>query len=206
MFPSMSSVAALCVVALALTACNDGDNDADAQATVTVTASPDETPGVFESEAEQSDSSSSGSDVEPNLGDDALRVGQPRKGSLITTTLREVRIPMPPAEYREPAAGKVYLGLKLKQCLSKDASAASEEEIYSSYTGEFAAVTPGGDEYAGGNSSWNDWPEPKFPETVTLVPGRCVQGWMAFEVPAKIKIASILWRPGGTTVAEWLPN
>lgn len=205
MLLSRPLLAAVCVAAFALGACGSDDKNPDAKETVTVTASSDGTPGVFESEAEESGSLSSASEVEPNLDDNALRVGEARKGSLVTTTLREVRIPMPPAEYREPATGKVYLGLRLKQCLTEDVPA-DEGEIHSSYTGEFAAVTPAGDEYAGGNSSWNDWPEPKFPETVTLVPGRCVQGWMAFEVPAKIKIASIVWRPGGTTVAEWLPN
>ena len=35
--------------------------------------------------------------------------------------------------------------------------------------------------------------------------GDCVKGWVALEVPVGTRIEKMIWRPGGETVAEWLP-
>jgi hypothetical protein len=45
----------------------------------------------------------------------------------------------------------------------------------------------------------------KFPENVTMAPGDCLVGWLTVEVPIGMKVAKIVYRPGGQTVAEWLP-
>jgi hypothetical protein len=190
----------LTAIAVLTLGCGDGDPGAseDPTATVTVTAEPD----IESTESDEPIVSSPEptGPVEPNVGDSALYVGDTRQGASVSTTLFEVKYPFPQKIYRDPEPGNVFFGIRLQQCLTKDET----EEIYSSYNGEFAAVTPDGIEFSGSGSSWDDWPSPKFPESVTMVPGRCIKGWIATEVPRGTKVDSVLWRPGGVTTAEWL--
>jgi hypothetical protein len=37
-------------------------------------------------------------------------------------------------------------------------------------------------------------------------PGRCVEGWIAFEVSKATKVERIIWRPDSVQTAEWLPQ
>src|SRR5215210_1929426 len=95
------------------------------------------------------------------------------------TTLFEIRYPYPPGQYRTPQQGMQFLGLRVEQCFDKTADRLNEygEPTYTTYTGDWVAVAPDGTEAAGGGSSWNDWPAPKFPENVTMNPGDCLKGW-----------------------------
>jgi|GEM_PF-6630836 len=179
---------------------NDGP-DANPTATVSVTTTVTETPQTFESETPEITTESQTPNA-PNVGDLALTVGETRVGQTIKTTLQEVKIPYPPGQYRTPEAGNVFVGLRIEQCVDADGPA----DILSTSLFDWSAVTPNGNEYKTGGSSWTDWPEPRFPDYVTMVPGRCVKGWLAFEVPQGTQVASVIWRPDGTTTAEWLPK
>lgn len=142
----------------------------------------------------------------PNVGGEALKLGQTRKGENFDTTLEEVKFPYPPGEYRKPSdPTNDFLALRIQECMHKDAKAAEDGSTESSYNGEWAAITSDGYDYSGSGSSWNDWPSPKFPETVGMIPGRCIKGWIAFEIPKKAEISRIQFRPSGTPVAEWIP-
>src|SRR5690349_1292173 len=79
-------VVALCTATLA--ACGGGNSDGQAKATVTVTATVTPTTTLTPTET-PTESSTAG--AEPNVGARALRVGQPRVGSWITTTLEQIR-------------------------------------------------------------------------------------------------------------------
>ncbi|UUW92507.1 hypothetical protein [Pimelobacter simplex] len=179
-----------------------GDSDAKAVETVTATATVTVTPETFESAPDDSTSSAEEDPYAPNVGDRALKVGETRVGQSIETTLEEMKIPYPPGQYREPGPNNVFLGLRIEQCLAADAPT----DIYSTYAHDWSAVAPSGSEYKDSGSSWNDWPTPRFSEYVTMIPGRCIKGWIAYEVPQGAKIASVLWRPDGVTTAEWLPR
>lgn len=157
--------------------------------TTTLTPEPDPTPTV--------------TPFAPNVGDRALRVGQRRQGRDFVTTLQEIRYPYPPAEYRDPKDGDVFVGLRVKQCYRKTSKPV--DDAYSTYNGEWYVATPSGDQYPGNGESWSDWPSPKFPENVTLNPGDCLHGWLDVEVPEGIRIKKIVWRSEGETTAEWLP-
>lgn len=147
--------------------------------------------------------------AEPNVGDTALRVGETRQGTSASLTLQEIKFPLPQAdEYRTPAnPGDVFLGLRIEQCVSDEYDPAEYdgEPFYSTYNGEWYAASPEGEQIGGTGSSWGDWPRPKFPESVTMNPGDCLKGWIATEVPKDLKIEKMIWRPGGETIAEWLP-
>jgi hypothetical protein len=162
---------------------------------------------TLSAEPSQDAPSESLTSFEPNVGDRALRVGQTRQGKSAKMTLIEVKYPYPPAEYQEPENGKQFVGLRVKQCVRADFSPADYEgeEFYSSYNGDWYAATPDGNQFGGSGSSWDDWPSPKFPENVTMNAGDCLKGWLALEVPVGTKIKKFVWRPGGSTTAEWLP-
>lgn len=135
----------------------------------------------------------------PNLGDRALQVGETRKGKQVETTLKAVKYPYPPGQYRRPEKGNSFLGLRIEQCLH----AGVTDQGDSTYNGEWAAVTESGEEYGGDGLSWNDWPSPKFPEATGLIPGRCLKGWIALQVPKGTKFQTVIWRSDGTPTAEW---
>jgi hypothetical protein len=61
-----------------------------------------------------------------------------------------------------------------------------------------------GTEYGADGSSWNDWPSPEFSGSQSALPGRCVKGWISLQVLEGTTVDSILFRPSGTPVAEWL--
>ncbi|WP_183092936.1 hypothetical protein [Nocardioides stalactiti] len=180
----------------------DSTGDAKPVETVTATATVTVTPETFESDSAAPTTSPAEDPFAPNVGERALKVGQTRVGQSIETTLEEVKIPYPPAQYREPQAGNVFLGLRIEQCLAED----GPNDIFSTSAHDWSAVAPDGSEYKDSGSSWNDWPTPRFSEYVTMIPGRCIKGWIAYEVPQGAKIASLLWRPDGVTTAEWLPR
>lgn len=188
-------------LALVLSGCGgDGLSGASATATktVTVTSTTTLTPAP--------DSASAGPKAgkfDPNVGDRALRIGMTREGRATKTTLREIRYPYPPAQYREPEAGKQYVGLRISQCLRPGYDLRGEQ-LTATYNGEWYIASPSGAQVTS-STSYNDWPAPKFPENVTISPGECLKGWLTVEVKKGFKIEKVIWRPAGETVAEWLP-
>lgn len=157
-----------------------------------------------EAEAE-ADSEATGPDVEPNVGDRALRVGEPRRGAGATTTLQEIRFPYPPGGFNTPQQGNSFLGLRLRQCVTEGYDPATGGgDVFSTFNGEWYAVSPSGEQTTGGLSDIA-WPRPKFPEQVVINPGDCLKGWITIEVPAGYKIEKMLWRSGQLSIAEWLP-
>ena len=189
-------VAALFAAALA--GCGgDGGKGAKPRVTSTTTLTPSPSP-----------SSPSASPFAPNVGDLALRVGETRKGRASTTRLMAIRYPLPTEEWRTPDhPGDQFLGLQVRQCVSDDYRAEDYdgEQFYSTYNGDWFIVAPSGNQVPGNGSSWDDWPRPKFPEDITMNAGECAKGWLAVEVPKGMKVKKVVWRPGGETVAEWLP-
>lgn len=184
---------------MALAACTNDGTAIPAPETVTVTQTVPAEP--FKSESDEPEPAQA-DPFAPNIGDRSLKVGQPRKGRAIRTTLEDVRYPYPQTASRVPDEGNVWLGLRIEQCLADDEEVDTAD--VTTYNGEWAALTTQGTEYAGSGSSWSDWPSPKFPETVGLIAGRCNSGWLALEVPDGTKISSIMWRPQGQPTAEWI--
>lgn len=186
------SVALAATALLTLTGCAGGESEPapGAESGASAEAAPEPT------EAPSSEAPA------PNLGERALRLGEPREGSLITTTLLEFRQPYPPGTYRRPDAGHEWAGLRIEQCLKGDADPAG---LLTSGTGDWAALTRDGEEFTGATHTWVDWPAPRFPDLTGMIPGRCSKGWIALQVPEGTKFDRILWRAEGVTpIAEWL--
>jgi hypothetical protein len=192
------------VLMVLLSGCTSVDSEAP-EATPTATVTVTETASVIEPEPEPTPSEDD-DPYAPNVGDRALRIGDTRVGEAVRTTLKSVKYPYPPDYAREPDAGNDFVGLEIEQCFNRDAQVDSEYPDTTTYNGDWVVLSPKGFEFGGDGSSWSDWPSPKFPETVTLNPGRCYKGWISLQVPKGTKIASLVWRPAGTETAEWLPK
>ncbi|WP_134765706.1 hypothetical protein [Nocardioides sp. 1609] len=198
----MRTLISVAVLTLTLTACGGGDEPQTGPTeTVTVTSTPtflgDPTEAVTETPTEEADP------FAPNIGDRSLKVGQPRIGTGITTVLLETDLGVT-EQYRDPEQGNQYYGLRVSTCVRKDFDTAADGDVYSTYPGEWYAVTKSGDEYTS-SSSYSDFPSPKYPENVTVAPGTCVKGWIAIEVPEDVsKYEKLVYRPGGETIAEWI--
>lgn len=193
----------VCATALLLVGCSNDSGGPSAAPTATVTVT--ETPSVVEPEVEPTPTDEA-DPFAPNIGDRALKIGETRVGQAVRTTLKSVKYPYPPDYAREPDAGNDFVGLELEQCFGKDAEVDPEYPNTTTYNGDWVVLDPEGYEYGGDGSSWSDWPAPKFPESVTLNPGRCYKGWVSLQAPRGTKIASVVWRPGGTETAEWIPT
>jgi hypothetical protein len=194
----MRALISVSVLALLITACG-GDGDASPGEPETVTQTVEvPTPTADPTEAQTTDAEQ----FEPSVGEDALTVGDARVGRVTTTTLLELRDPYPPAEYREPQRGQRFVGLRVSQCVVDDYDG-SEGDVLATFNGDWVAVTADNDEYPGSGSGWIDWPLPKFPENATIPAGGCVKGWMTVELPERLRYDKFVWRPDGTTTAEW---
>lgn len=134
----------------------------------------------------------------PNIGDRALNVGEPRRGKGVITTVLEVKQPYPPALYREPNPGKVWLGIRAKTCVKSN-----QTQTLQVFWGEWAAVDGNFGTYPGSSTSWDDFPVPQYPSYGEVNPGECVQGWLLVDLPRGKKVKKIVYRPGGQTIAEW---
>jgi hypothetical protein len=129
-----------------------------------------------------------------------LRVGQTHHGDGVSTTLRVVDYPYTGDETRRPDSGKSFIGLDVKTCLDKEASPHT-----STRNSEWSLVTRDGARYAGDDSSsWADWPRPKYPEDVSLVPGQCKHGWLLVQVPEDEQFTAVVYHPEGKTAARWV--
>jgi hypothetical protein len=201
MTPSMRATAVALIALLLTASCGGEAAPGDAATATEQTTQEPAAPGLIEPSAEQPSEASS--KFAPNVGDTALVIGETRRGMDYTTKLATYRYPYPPKLYREPKRRYEYFGIKLRQCMRPSATAT--EEAYSTYNGEWYIEDDKGGQFTS-SMSYNDWPVPKFPETVTMTPGDCLKGWITVEVPRGTKVQKIIYRPAGETLAEWLPT
>lgn len=200
-----SLVSVVVLVLLAAGCSSDGDSDSGGEPAPAVTVTQTvEVPTPTSDPTEAQEPTESEDPFAPNVGDRALKVGEPRVGSATTTTLLEVRDPYPSEYAREPDAGNRFVGIRVSQCVSEDFDPSVDGDIYSTYSGEWFMVTSDNDEYPGGSgSNWIDFPTPKFPESATINPGSCVKGWISMQAKERLQFEKLVWRPAGTTTAEW---
>jgi len=140
-----------------------------------------------------------------NIGPKALRIGQTRTGSAFTTTVTEIRNPLPPdpASFHTPEPGKKTMAWMLKTCVSPQADPA-EGDLYSASEVDFSIADQAGDHYTSNVGIWVDWPTPRYPELRSLQPGECVRGWIGFEVPKSVHAKYLEYVPDGDHVADWV--
>ena len=122
----------------------------------------------------------------------------------MATTVSEVRVPYPPGQYREPQAGKQLAGIRLKTCVSEDADTNAYDYLSASVT-EWSFRDAAGNSYTG-NSGWNDWPSPRYPELRGMAAGECLQGWITMEIPKGVRPTRLEYVPldGPGVIAEWI--
>ncbi len=172
----------LCVVLLLVTSCGAGASSS------LVTAM----------KVEQA--STTGSDA-LNLNERALKVGQPRRGSEITTLVLDANR----FRARDNHVSE-FIGLLVRQCVSRNARKSAEIDWH-----DWVAVDTMSGLYPGSSTSLEDFlvlaldhfPVTIFPMHGEIQPGECEQGLLFILVPQDRKIETIALRSRGTTVAEW---
>lgn len=196
----------ICLTAGAVALCatlmgcsDDSDGDATTKATATVTAT------VTVAETTSSGPTQSASDtptaVPPNVGADALEVGEWREGSGVRTLISALRQPsqVAPPSYLVGESDAEGALLEVQQCVRKSAA---KPEAISTY--DFYLYDRAGGEYTVGGSSWDEWPPlPQFPYDTKVAPDRCVTGWVLFPMPKQTKIVRASYGSGADAVAEW---
>lgn len=193
-----STIAGLAIAVTALAGCGGDEKSPETEASAKASSA---TPSASGSSTPSPTDAESSDPFAYNVGERSLQLGAPRRGSGVVTTLLEVKpVSGAPAQ---PKRGFRWVGIHVRMCAKEGA----EGSIYS-YNGEWSLVEGRGGEYAGNEysgdgSSWNDWPSPKFNESAEIVSGQCLKGWMSIEAPSELNVKSVIWRPGGTAVAEW---
>lgn len=142
--------------------------------------------------------------AEPNVGDNALKVGEWREGSGVRTQVIEV---VQPSDAKLPDflgskdADAIGPLVKVRAC----ARASVTKPMYVSADEWFAYDAEGG-EYTVSTSQWDNWPPlPQYPwQGRKLRPGQCVQGWVLLLAPRDTKIEKVSLGAGNETAAEWL--
>lgn len=193
------AAAAIAATTMVLAGCGGGDSGEEGAGSEA--SSPSASPSSEAPSDEPTESEEPEDPFAPNVGNRALQVGQARKGEEVVTTLLEVTpsYESSPETMRFAEAGMEWLAIRVRTCVRRNAT----HQNTSASTPQWAAVMKGGTEYRS-DSYFSDWPTPAYPDTVVVQPGRCVEGWMALEVPKGSKPRYLAWRPDYlSTVAEW---
>lgn len=119
--------------------------------TVTVTASASPSPGA------------SPSKFAPNVGVNALKLGQTRHGQDIDTTVYEAKRPfVSTVSGREPTeSGQEWVRVRAKECLHPVVSKELRKGLQVSWN-DFSAQGAGGGTFPA-SGAWADFPTPQFP-------------------------------------------
>ena len=198
---SMRGIALTATVALSscLMGCS-GSSDGDAAAVSTPTATVTVTETVS-SEATPS-ASATPTSIAPNVGPNALEVGQWREGSEVRSLVSALRQPseVTPPSYLQGESGAEGALLQVKACVRKSAAKPAPISTY-----DFYLYGRAGGEYTVGGSTWDEWPPvPQFPYETKVAPGRCVAGWELYPMPKQTRIVRVSFGSGADAVAEWL--
>lgn len=193
------------LAALTLASCADDSGNTNTEATpgkstssaataseAMTTSAPGSSPPSTSTEPERAPGT-------PDVGEHALDVGEPRAGLEVTTTLLEVSDPYPPSQHRRPDPGNRFVGLILRTCVKKDASATA----MSTHQDEFSFVDEAGNNWTDAGPNWVNFPQPTYPTYREVLPGQCVQGWLAVSLPHDVRPVTVQWVPQGTHVADW---
>jgi hypothetical protein len=173
---------------------SDGDPEAvpTATETVTETVSADVVPSA----------SATPTSAPPNVGANALNVGQWSKGTLVRSLVSALRQPseVKPPSYLQGESDADGALLQVRACGRKSAARPANASAY-----DFYLYDREGGEYIAGGSSWDEWPPvPQFPSETKVAPGRCVTGWVLYPMPKQTRIVKASWGSGADAAAEWL--
>jgi hypothetical protein len=136
-----------------------------------------------------------------------VRVGatQTSKGGGLVVKLKvmHVRRPLTPVMSGLNHAGREFAAAEVRACITANSGA----PISFSW-GPWSLTTANGivvEELTSWSDDW--WRVPLYPNDPTgehpIPTGRCVQGWIPFEVPKGSKIRSVDYSPDGSDGLEW---
>jgi hypothetical protein len=186
---------ALSGVLIGCSGSSEGNPDAASTATTTVTVTETVSPGAGPT------ASTTPTSLAPNVGADALKLGQWREGSGVRSLVSRLKQPseVNPPSYLQGESDAEGALLEVKACVRKSATKPAPISSY-----DFYLYDRTGGEYTVGGSSWDEWPPvPQFPTETKIAPGRCVVGWVLYPMPEKTRIVRASYGSGADAVAEW---
>ncbi|WKN47109.1 hypothetical protein [Nocardioides sp. Arc9.136] len=189
-------LASTMLAAVALTACGGSDSYTESSGTATSPASSE--PPAPESQA----ASPTREPFAPDTGEYALEVGETRRGSVMSTTVLEIRDPYPPEYGSQPEPGARFIGVRLRTCVDKGA-VLDDFGVQSAYADDFVVADARNNTWPSVGLSMSDFPLPRYPDLRELGPGDCVKGWLALQTPTKVKPVLLQYVPAGDHVADW---
>lgn len=117
----------------------------------------------------------------------------------VTTTVLAYRQPAGSRGIPDPdRAGDTWGAIEVKVC-TKPTS-----EVISVSTALWVLTYADGAVLEPSGVSYSQLPQPRYPWADHEVrPGRCVRGWITYEVPAKLRPAYVQYQPDGQAATEW---
>lgn len=134
----------------------------------------------------------------PNLGDDALKVGETRFGTAVSTTVLKVKDDYRDGGYQAPDNGGRYLGVQVKSCLTDT----SVRDIVVSWS-DFEAANADGESFPAASSMYEGFPNTPYPFSESALKAGCRKGWLLIEVPKGTKVDRVRLAPDDPS-AEWI--
>lgn len=123
-------------------------------------------------------------------------------GDKFKTSVIEYKQPFKPVNGMSPdRRGFEYAGIKVKNCLIKNNIDIPVSVSWAPWSLEL----PEGEIIEAATSYWTDgWSEPLYPVNRILTEGKCVKGWIPFEVPKGKTPDRIVYAPGNEKPMEWM--
>lgn len=132
----------------------------------------------------------------------AVGATQTTGDSEVSATIKVMRVRAPfPSRYPPDRKGYEYVGVEVKTCVTKNTS---DEQVTLSW-GPWSLALPD-DTIVQSPSSWNSdgFSVPLYPnDEHVLRAGRCVRGWIPFEVRKGAKPALVSYQPSWTGALDW---
>lgn len=117
------------------------------------------------------------------------------------TTVLRVKMPWPTKNGAKPEqAGHVYAGIEVKECLKKNWGT---DPATVGWTWWKLALRDGSVVESASSFSREGWGVPLYPLDHAVKIGRCVRGWIPFEVRRGAKIAAVEYQMFGEPAVEW---
>lgn len=184
-------VVAMLLLSIAAAGCSAEPSASARRSTPQVTSSTSPSPEAKDEEAKAEGPKSLGGtySMKNDLGDTY---------SATALAWRKLSVSPDMRQYIKPKTGHLFMGAQVRWCSTKDVGERTKVgwapwflTLADETVVEAASPGPG----------W--FQVPLYPQDRTVREGKCVQGWVAFEVPRTVKADALTYAPDGAEAVDW---